>query len=229
MNRIAEVFRMQLRDKFSWLLLPWIILGSSFAVNLLIAASQPDTLVTGGLTSIFIYYFVIGIVVPAQTFPFALGMGIRRIDYFAGTSLVSVAIGALMTVLLLILSALENSWLASWGVGLSFFDVPFFSDGPIAMRGATYLALFLLMFFSGFAIACVYRKFGRAGMYALIVLGIVVTAFTPMLISYYDLWDEIGRWVEANIHSLNDLTPWAMLFSALLALVSFGLLRRSTV
>ncbi|MFK4996826.1 hypothetical protein ACI2OX_02705 [Bacillus sp. N9] len=52
--------------------------------------SQKD-FYTGGVTSIFIYIFVLGILVVIQTFPFALGMSIRRKDYFVATTMMGVA------------------------------------------------------------------------------------------------------------------------------------------
>lgn len=232
MNRIFGVYNMQLRDKFSWLVLPWIIIGISFAVNLFIAASasaMEESIVTGGLSSIFIAYFILSIIVSNQTFPFALGMGVRRIDYFIGTSMVAVSVSVFMSVLLLGLSVLENSVFDQWGVGLQFFHLPFVSDESILMQFVSYVILFMFMFYLGFAINSIYRKFGRNGMYAFFILSFVILAFTPMLISYYDRWDEIGRWVEANIHSLRDATLRLLPPTALLALATLGLLRRSTV
>lgn len=230
MNRTLSVFKMQLRDKFSWLVLPWIIMGISFAVNLVLAAGMmEEKLVTGGLSSIFIFYFVLSITIPIQTFPFALGMGIRRTDYFLGTSLVAVFVGALMSFLLVLLSVMEGSWFANWGVGLQFFHFPIVSDAPIPMQFVSYLILFLFLFFSGFAISSVYRKFGKTGMFVFFAVAFAILAFTPMLISYYDRWDEIGRWVEANIHSMEDVTLRLLPVAALFALASYALLRRSTV
>ena len=230
MNRTVGVFKMYFRDKFTWLLLPWMILGISFVVNLAVASSMSEeTLVTGGLASVFIFYLVLGITTTNQMFPFALGLGIRRTDYFAGTSLVVVAASALMSVLLVLLSVLEGDVIADWGVGLQFFHLPFVSAVPIPMQLVSYFILFLFMFYAGFVISCLYRRFGKLGMYVFFIASFVILAFTPMLISYYDRWDEIGRWVTANIHSISDATLWLLPFAALLALASYGLLRRSTV
>ena len=80
MNRISGVLKLHSRDKWSWIYIPAIILFSSFVVNLTVSylfMNQED-MYTGGLTSIVIYLFVAGIIVVGKTFPFAIGMSIRR-------------------------------------------------------------------------------------------------------------------------------------------------------
>lgn len=221
---------MYFRDKFTWLMLPWIIMGISFAVNFVLASSvMEENLVTGGLFSVFILYLVLGITVPIQMFPFALGLGVRRVDYFVGTLLVVIAAGALLSALLILLSVLEGDVIPDWGVGLQFFHLPVVSDVPIPLQFVSYMIFLLFMFYAGFAITCIYRRFGKTGMYVFFIASIVILAFTQILISYYDRWDEIGRWVTTNIHSISDATLWLLPVAALLALVSYGLLRRSTV
>ena len=88
MNRISSVLTLHSRDKWSWIYIPALILFSSFAVNLIVSYSSrvKKNFIQVESTSIFIYLFVAGIIVVAKTFPFAIGMSIRRIDYFIGTA-----------------------------------------------------------------------------------------------------------------------------------------------
>jgi len=231
MNRTISVIKMHMRDKFSWLVLPWLICLISFAVNLFIGGivNPEEGIYTGGVSSLYIYLFVLGIIIVPQTFSFALGMGVRRKDYFTGTLAAFIGLGAGSTVLLMLLSETEHSWFVGWGVGLHFFHLPFAHEGSLLLQAFTHFTLLLLMFCSGFFIASIYRRFGKTGMYIFSLGAFLIFGFTPLLISYYDRWDEIGRWVEANVHTLNDLTPWLLILAALFALGSFGLLRRSTV
>jgi len=231
MNRTVSIVKMHMRDKFSWLVLPWLICLVSFVVNLIVGGTvNPEGgIYTGGVSSLYIYLFVLGLIIVPQTFPFALGMGVRRRDYVAGTLATFIGLSAGSTVLLLLLSEAENSWLAGWGVGLHFFHLPFVHEGALLLQAFTHFTLLLFMFCSGFFIASIYRRFGRTGMYAFSLAAFLIFGFTPLLISYYDRWDDIGRWVEANVHTLNDLTPWLLILVVLLALGSFGMLRRSTV
>ena len=229
MNRTVGVFKMHLRDKFSWLYLPWMIVGGVFAVSIALASALPETIVSGGLFSIFVYYFLLGIIVPPQTFLYSLGMSIRRTDYFLGTSFAAAVFGAISSLLLLVLAILEHTWLSNWGIGLEFFHLPFVNDVSVPMQFIAYFVLIMFLFFAGLTIASIYRKFGRPGMYVFALLLFFIFAFTPLLISYYDRWERIGQWIIANILSMNVVTLWLVPLIALFALASYGMLRRSTV
>ncbi|MBW5445596.1 hypothetical protein GE107_05905 [Cohnella sp. CFH 77786] len=231
MNRVAGVVRMHGRDKWTWLYLPWAICLVNFAATLILGVfiGEPDRFNTGGVFSIFVYVFISGMITLKQTFPFALGMGIRRADYFLGTSAMSVFVSAITAALLILLSAAEARWTDGWGIRLHYFHLPFFHEGPEWQQTVTFFLLLQSLFFAGFIIASIHRRFGRAGMYVFFSLLFLIFAFTPLLLSYYDRWDDIGRWVQANIRSLNDLAPWMVPLIGLCGLGSYAMLRRSTV
>lgn len=229
MNRTLGVLNMHFRDKFSWLWLPWIICLLSFGVNWLIAAlTGIDNMFSGGVSSIYVYMLVMGIVIVSQTFSFSLGLGVRRIDYFLGTLLAALIVNVSIAVLLLLLSVAENSWLTSWGVGLHFFHLPFVHEGSLWLQFITHLILLLFFFTLGFAIGSFYRKIGRTGLILFFTLLFLLLFVSSVLISNYGSWVQIWRWIVANIQTLNDFTPWLVLGNAILALVSFGLLRKAT-
>ncbi|WP_276356172.1 hypothetical protein [Cohnella caldifontis] len=231
MNRTLGIFRMHWRDKFSVLVLPWVICGFSFVVNLIVGAGvRPEEgIYTGGLSSIYVYVFVAGIVILAQTFPFALGMGVRRTDYFWGTLAATASSSAITTVVLILLSEAEAGWLNGWGVGLHFFHLPFVHEGPAWLQAATHFTLLMTLILIGFFISAVYRRFGKFGLYAFGLVALLVFIVGPLLLTYFERWDDIGRWVEANFHTLNDLTPWLLLVAVLLGLGSYGMLRKATI
>lgn len=72
---------------------------------------------------------VVAIQVLNLTFPFALGYGVARRDFYLGTTLsfvmLSVGYGALLTVLGYIEEATGG-----WGLGGKLFTAIYFSDGP---------------------------------------------------------------------------------------------------
>lgn len=230
MNRTIGVLKMHCRDKWSWLYIPWIVCLSSFLVNLIIGytMSSQEEIYTGGVSSIFIYLFVIGIVMPPQTFAFALGMGVRRKDYFLGTTVMAMLFSVGSSVLLLLLSQIEQGT-NQWGVGLHFFNLPFINEGSLFIQWLTFTLLFLCLFFGGLLIASVYRKFGKNGMFVFFGAILLVFLVAPLLITYFEGWDDIGRWILASFHSMNDFAPWLLLKAAIMALASYLLLLRSTV
>jgi hypothetical protein len=135
MNRIASVMVMHARDRGTWLLGPWIVLGAAFVICLLIALSidllwgGATPVYTGALACIYIVMLAEAIGTIRGTFPFAVGFGTRRRDYLLGTLAWSVAFCASWAILLGLLSLIEGALIKNWGVGLHFFHLPFFSDG----------------------------------------------------------------------------------------------------
>jgi hypothetical protein len=66
MSRVVGVMKMHSRDKWAWFIVPWLVMLSSFIVNLIISAFINDPVYTGGIASIYIYMFVAGIIILAQ-------------------------------------------------------------------------------------------------------------------------------------------------------------------
>ncbi len=87
---------MHWKDKWSWIYIPWVILLFSFVVNLFIGVLThgEENITSGRISSIYIYIFVCSLIVQGQSFPFALGLNVRRTDFFAGTSLMGLLVSA---------------------------------------------------------------------------------------------------------------------------------------
>src|SRR5579863_5049749 len=113
MNRVTNVMVMHVRDRVSWFVIPWIVLGVSFAICLCLALFM--VLLGGGTTPFYtgalaVFYFVMlieAISAIIGTFPFAVGFGTRRRDYFLGTLAMAVAVSAAWAILLGLLSLIE--------------------------------------------------------------------------------------------------------------------------
>lgn len=224
---------MHARDKWSWIWIPWIVCLSTFLVNVLVGyilsfQQQTEDFYTGGMFSMMVYVLVLGIVTPPQTFLYALGMGVRRTDYFLGTAMMALLFSLGSAILLLLLSWVEVGT-NHWGLGLHFFKLPFLSEGVVLQQGLTYMTLLLSAYFDGLLVAGIYRKFGRLGMMLFCGVLMLVFLIAPLLITYLEGWDDIGRWLVNNFHSMNDVTPWLLVKTLIFALVSYWLLLRSTV
>ena len=103
MRTWRDVARYHLVVPWVILLIPWAILAVSFIVNLVIFSLAPvghhDVLTsrglvqvanaahnyTGGVASIYILFFVIGMSIVGRSLPFALALGVSRRSYYAGT------------------------------------------------------------------------------------------------------------------------------------------------
>lgn len=225
MNRVSNVIKLHMRNKMSWLIVPWMILGLNFVISFIIALSlsEEETMNTGGLFSIFIYTLVSGAVTLKDTFPFALGLSIRRKDYFVGTALTTFLYSICTAALLVILAIIEEGT-GGWGVRLHIFKVAFLGDiSPIAVFGM-YLILLLQMYFLGFAISSIHRRFGALGMIIFFVIALLIGTGGSMLLSQFGMWGSISSWI---IHHYLALFWWLVPLLAVYLLAAYGLLRRA--
>ncbi|WP_066304234.1 hypothetical protein [Bacillus sp. FJAT-29814] len=228
MNRITAVMKIHAKDKMLWFIVPWCFaLLPAFIVNLLIGwlAQLEKGLYTGGLASIFICMMVVGIVTLTKSFPFALGLSIRRTDFFLGTLMMTTVVCLGISVVLLALSVVEGDW--AWGVGLHFFNLPYLSDGSLVERWWTLFATAFHLTFLGFVIVAVYRRFGRMGlfvMFPVIFLGGSVLGF---LCTYFGWWTDIFNWLSG--HSAAQLASWLFVGAVINVFLSFIMIRKATV
>ncbi|WP_152401245.1 hypothetical protein [Paenibacillus cellulositrophicus] len=227
MNRTAGVMKIHWRDKWVWMYVPWVVMLFSFAVNLVIGilTRGEEPINSGGVVTIYVYMFVAILIVQAQTFPFALGLNIRRTDYFVGTSAMALLVSAVSSVLLFALGMIEQ-FTNAWGVQLHYFHLPFLKEVSPLGRLGIYFIVMIHMFFMGFVISSIHRRFGRTGMFVFFIALIVLSSICSFAMTYYGLWLDFFRWIGAHYM---DLFLWMIPLTVIYALLSYVLLRRATV
>lgn len=228
MNRVAGVWKMHMRDRNIWFLIPWLILFSSFAVNLVIfSCIRPDEPgVTGGLSSVFCYMMAIGVAALSQTFSFALGIGVRRKDYFWGTAAQIGLVSIMNAVIIVALSTLENAT-NGWGGAVYFFHIPYISDGMIAAQLWFYAAAMLHLYFSGFIISCIQRRFGWLMLTLILALLFLALSIASVLAAYYHWWSVLADLLHGV--SAAEWMGWVSILTLFYMAASYRLLLRSTV
>ncbi|MFF2450528.1 hypothetical protein ACFVSW_26135 [Neobacillus sp. NPDC058068] len=228
MNRIATVMKIHAKDKLMWFIVPWcVVLLPAFLVNLLIGwIAQPENgLYTGGLASIFVCLLLIGISTLTKSFPFALGLSIRRMDFFLGTLMMVTVVCLGISVVLSALSFVEGDW--GWGVGLHFFNLPYLSDGSLVEQWWTLFATAFHMTFLGFFIIAIFRRFGRTGLFVLFPVIFVAGSVLGFLCTYFGWWTDIFNWLSG--HSAAQLASWLFVGAVIYVLLSFFMIRKATV
>ncbi|MCS7464733.1 hypothetical protein N0M98_32055 [Paenibacillus doosanensis] len=226
MNRIPGMMKMHIRAKWTSLLFPWVILFTSFIINLFISylINNQEPFYTGGLASIFFSMPVIGAVTLAHTFPFALGFCVRRRDYFLGTALAAVITNTITAVLLCLLSLVESAT-DGWGVRMHFFNVPFINQfGPLGHL-IIYLVLLLHLYFLGFAVSSLHRRFGPGGLFMFLAAALILLSASALLLTHYRLWGPFALGFSAHFNLIVGCMALAIL---LYAFLSYALLRRAT-
>ncbi|MDD7960956.1 hypothetical protein [Microbacterium thalli] len=232
MNRTFNVARMQLVNKQTFVWVPALVLGGALVINLAVYAIlrssgvPDDTPMYGGGAQAPLWYFaVIGAQALTFTFPFSQAMSVSRREFFAGTLLVALATSAAMAIVFVLGGLIEDAT-GGWGMNGYFFRLDWlWAAGPL-VAGLFYLGLSMLFFLVGFAGATVYKRFGTAVL-TIVSLGIVALGVAAMwLIGSLDAWEVVfTRIADAGP---TGLTAGVIALSALLAAVSFPVLRRAT-
>ncbi|GGH84057.1 hypothetical protein JOD43_001896 [Pullulanibacillus pueri] len=228
MNPAINVMKMHFKEKWSWFFAPWIILLSSFLINLFVGylTSGDEPIYTGGLCSIFAYMLVLGIVTLTHMFHFAIGLSVRRNDFYLGTSGMFFVVSAGIAVLLLLFAFFETTS-GGWGVQLHFFHLPYLNDGSLIEQFLLYFVAMLNMFFLGFMVSSIYQRFGQYGLFVFFGALLVLFSCGTFLCTYYGWWMDVFHWIGQ--HTAFGLSMWTLPFLVIYIIVSYLFIRRTTV
>jgi hypothetical protein len=238
-RRILAVTKLHFVNKFQIVILPVIILGSIFALNLAIwwiiiestGGNNPSNPVrnhlgySGAVSYIYVYGIVIAVQAISRTFPFSLGFGVTRRDFYLGSVLAFVILSLGFAVLLTIMSVLEIAT-GGWGMGGRMFAPEFFTNDSWVLRFVMYLSAFLFLLFIGCAGAAFFVRWRATGLVAF--FGII--AFLAVgAIAYFTLghqWPAVGNWIDRS--GPVGVTAWLLLPAAISGVAGFFVLRRAT-
>lgn len=210
----------------TWFAIPWFIIGANFLINLIIALSLEldESINTGAITSIFIYTLVAGVITIKETFPFAMGLSIRRKDYFFGTAVTALVVNVISALALAIMSVIEEAT-NGWGVRLHLFKIQFLNDFSLIGTFGIYLIVLLHMYFLGFTISSLHRRFGGVSMYIFFASLLLIGTIGSYTFTYFGLWGGLLDWI---IHQYMDLFWWMVPMVVVYLVAAYGLLRRAT-
>lgn len=238
MTRIWNVVRLHLVNRMTYLWLPWVILGSAFAISLAIWAmlrsigvtngvdGTSDTpQISGALLSIMIYLLVAAVMAINLTFPFALGFSVTRREFYLGTALTFVLISAANAVPLTILAAIEQAT-NGWGLRGFLFTAPWGGGGNLVEHWFVFFALQLFFCSVGAAIATIYLRWRVNGMVIFWIAGGVLLVGAFAIVVYTNSWAALGAWLVAT--GTTGGAAWSLIITALAGVAAFAMLRRAT-
>ena len=225
-----NVARYHLVQRFNYLILPWAILAFVFVVDVLILALTPaghgSHRYVGGLASLFVVSFLLGLQSVAQSLPFGLALGISRRSYYLGTALLAVVLAAVAAVVATVGQAIERST-SGWGLSMGFFRVPYILDGPWYLTWLTSFVVLTLLFVYGMWFGLVYRRWSLVGLVAFIASQITALLVGAIAVSWTHAWHDIGHFFTAL--SASGLTGLLAALAAVLLAGGFATMRRVTV
>jgi hypothetical protein len=242
MSTLVKVARYHLVQPYQYLVVPWGILAFSLAVSMAVfgmipvghhavltangLASVPDNRYTGALSSLFIFFAVLGVQSIGRSLPFGLALGVSRRSYYAGTALLAVALACADGLALTVLQAIERAT-DGWGVHMGFFRVAYLLDGPWYLTWLTSFVGLTLLFVYGMWFGIVYRRWGLVGTVAFIAAQVTIVLTVLLAVALVVTWASVS-------HFFTSLTAAGL--TGLLAVLAVALLagghatiRRATV
>jgi hypothetical protein len=199
MNRVLAAARLHLIHPLVILGVPWLVVATSFAINLgvwgLTPVSQEPAAFTGGVASLYVTVLVVYVQAVTQMLPFAMGLGLSRRTFYLGTALVAGGQAVAYGIAITVLDAIEAAT-GGWGVDLNFW-APAGADvssplAQIVVSGTPMLAFSAV----GVAIGIVWKRWGSAGIWTLTIGSIAVVGGLVVLITWRDAWRDIGAWLS---------------------------------
>lgn len=229
MNRTLNVIRMQLINTQTYIWVPLLVLGGSFAISLAIyailyGAGLDMPKFGGGIQAPLWYFLVVGIQALTLTFPFSQAMSVTRREFALGT-LLTAALSSLVQSVIVVIGGLLEQATTGFGLNGYFFYLPWmWAGGPIA-AGVVFFSAAMLIFVAGFAAATIFKRFGSFALTAVLVglgaLLVLLVWFLTATQSWVNLWEGI-----LALGALG-LAAWGLVATITLAGFSFLPLRRA--
>ena len=229
MNRTVNVVRMQLINKQTFVWVPLIVLGASFAMSIAIYAilnssGLPGPFYGGGSQAPLWVLLFVGISSLTLTFPFSQAMSVTRREFFLGTMLAA-AMCALLLAAVFAIGGMVEEATDGWGINGYFFALDWVvEDGPLG-AAFFYFVMAMLIFMLGFWSATVYKRSG-ALLLTLIWVGVGVLLLIGIwAITRFEAWgDVIGSLVQLGAVGL---AAWGLVLTLVLGTISYLTLRRT--
>jgi hypothetical protein len=171
------------------------------------------------------YLIVVGVQAVSYTFPFALGFGATRRDYWIGTGVMFVLASLLFAVTIATLLLIERAT-GGWGIGAGMFDALWYVGADWFTAFYTTFALQLLVLFIGAGVTTVFMRWRMKGMMIVLFGGVVVILAIIAALTFTESWEALGAWL-ASIGVVGVFT--LVLAKALAwAVAGFLVIRRAT-
>jgi hypothetical protein len=239
MNRIVAVVRLHFVNTWTILVVPALIMAAILLMNIFVwwliveniqspsdrANAQEGFSYSGAAFYVFIYMMVVAIQAINLTFPYALGYGVTRRNFYLGSAVAFVILSALWAVVLTILCYIELAT-DGWGLGGRMFSSVYFGDGQWYQRLMLYFAAFLFFFFFGSGVATLYVRWKANGVLAFFAVVALLIVGLLTLVVLTQSWAVVGEWFVAN--GAYGVAAWSLVPAALSALAGYFILLRAT-
>lgn len=231
-HRIISVTRLHFVNKFGVVYFPLIILVGVLLVNLAIwiiirsvATAPESSYQTGAIAYIYVYSIIVGVQAISRTFPFSLGFGVTRRDYYLGSVIAFVMLSVIYTVALTILNLLEGVT-NGWFVNGRMFTPLYLNAGSWGLQSLFYFVLLLVSFLASAGVATFWVRWKTVGLVGFFAVLAILLIGGIALLTYTKNWAAFGNWFGTT--GLVGIASWLLVPAVAIAIAGFFILRRAT-
>lgn len=228
MNRVINVARMQLINKWTFLGIPAIIMLSAFLITLAIWAMIPasgETFYSGASQAVMWYFLALGIQSLTLTFPFSQAMSVSRRTFYIGTVGLFAVVALAISILYYLLGRVEVAT-NGWGFNGQLYALGWVADSNAVVQILFYFIAMVALFMIGFWFATIYKRWQATGMLITWIAIAIVLVGLLGLTTWQGWWPSVGQWLVSQTPL--SVSGWTALFCAVLAAGSYLTLRRAT-
>lgn len=237
-TRIWNIVGMHMANRQTYLGIPWIITAGAWAISMAIAviigfaAGPADAAkATAGMAyswavlSPLWYMCVVAVLAISQSFPFALGFGVTRRDFYLGTSLLFVLTSVGNALAYATLVEIERAT-NGWGIGGVMFDALFFQHQTWIANVFLFSVIQLGILFIGACVATVYMRWRMTGMLVFWLSLAVLLVGAVGLVTFTSSWPAVVTWFVAQ--GAVGVFGWGLILVVVAAVTGYYVLRRAT-
>uniref|UniRef100_UPI0028E7CDC2 hypothetical protein n=1 Tax=Microbacterium aurum TaxID=36805 RepID=UPI0028E7CDC2 len=216
MNRTLNVVRLQLVNKQTYIWVPLLVLGGSFAISfaiyaILASSGVTDTVYGMGAQAPLWYFMVVGVQALTLTFPFSQALSVTRREFWLGTLLTAAITSAILAGVFIVGGLIEQAT-NGWGINGWFFVIPGISDGGVLVTGLFYFSVAMLIFVIGFWSATIYKRFGSLWLTVVLVgIGLLLVLML-WYIGSLQAWGQVFAWIGRQ--GTVGMSLWGLLLAA---------------
>jgi len=195
MSRTLAVARIHAMDHANVFVLPWVILVSSFVINVIVWLLLPEAAASGSGGILSLYGFAVAMisVLVSRGFPFQVGFGVTRRDFLKGTVLLMALYSLGSALILTVLNLLEGAT-GGFGLGGRFFRAPWFTDVPAGQLVLIYALPMLFVLAFGMLCSAIWSRYRTTGMVVLTIASALAVVLMIALVTWRESWPSVGSW-----------------------------------
>lgn len=198
-----------------------IILGVYVLLALLSLRADRVEMNVRVMSPLHIYMFIVAMVGLRETSAYAIGMSVRRTDYYFAVLALASVLSAVFGLAYTAGALVEAAWFDRPDLTFRVFRIGGFESQAFGAAWFSHAVLFLLTYLIGWNLALLHRRFGQFSLYGLAGLVILIIA----LIERFDAWGPIERFFY-GIDDALEFALWALIPAAALTASAYALIRR---